>query len=149
MKDYSCSEQDLNFKHPFTCIISGTTGSGKLSFCIRLLQNIYTLCTEPKFSGSIVWCYSEKTAMPARELALLKRNISYCHGMPTHFGNARRLPSLIILDDLLNEAYFREVFDLFTKTSHLRNFSVILTTQIPFYQGKDCRDISLNAKYSV
>jgi ABC-type iron transport system FetAB ATPase subunit len=145
MKDCSCSEYDLKFKHPFTCIISGPTGSGK-SFYIPLLQNLNTLSTEPDFCGGIVRCYSEKTAVPTKELDKLKKEITYCHGMPTRFGHAQGLPSLIILDDLLNEAYSREVCVLFTKGSHRRNLSVILITQ-NLIQGRHCRDISRNAKY--
>jgi len=43
---------DTRFKHPFTCIIGVPTGSGK-SFCIRFLQNLDTLCTEPDFPGEL------------------------------------------------------------------------------------------------
>ena len=39
------------------------------------------------------------------------------------------------------------VCDLFKKGSHRRNISVILITQNLFHQGKNCREISLNAKY--
>jgi ABC-type phosphate transport system ATPase subunit len=108
MKDCLWSEQDLKFRHPFTCIISEPSGSGK-SFCIRLLQNLNTLNTEPYFCGGNVWFYSEKTAVPTNELDKLKKKLTCCHGMPTRFGHAQGLPSLIILDDLLNEAYSREV----------------------------------------
>jgi len=45
--------------------------------------------------------------------------------------------------------YSKDVFDLFTKSSHHRNISFILITQNLFHQGRFCRDISLNAKYSV
>jgi len=38
-------DDDLKFKHPFTAIISGPTGSGKSSFSIRLLQNLKSLWT--------------------------------------------------------------------------------------------------------
>jgi len=38
---------------------------------------------------------------------------------------------------------------LFKKGRHHRNISVILITQNLFHQGRFCRDISLNAKYSV
>jgi ABC-type dipeptide/oligopeptide/nickel transport system ATPase subunit len=90
-----------------------------------------------------------KTAVPAKELHKLKKKITYCYGMPTRFGHAQGLPCLIILDDLLDEAYSREVCDLFTKGSHHRNLSVILITQNLLHQGRLCRDISLNAKYLV
>jgi len=49
----------IRFKHPFTCIISGPTGAGKTSFCNKLPQN----CTESKFKGGIIWCYSEVIAV--------------------------------------------------------------------------------------
>jgi len=54
----------LKFKHPFTCIVAGPTGSGKSSVCIKLLRNLDTLCTESRFGGGIIWCYSEETAVP-------------------------------------------------------------------------------------
>jgi hypothetical protein len=149
MNDNSYSEEDIKFKHPFTCIVSGPTGAGKSSFCIRLLQNLKTVCTEPDFKGGIVWCYSEKTAVPREELAKLRNKITYCDGMPGEFGDARGLPTLIILDDLINEAYCQDVCNLFTKGSHHRNASVILITQNLFHQGARCRDISLNAKYLI
>ena len=55
----------------------------------------------------------------------------------------------MIIDDLLNDVYSKQVCDLFTKGSHHRNISVILNTQNFFHQGRYCRDISLNAKYLV
>ena len=67
--------------------------------------------------------------------------------MPADFNNSGENPYLIILDDLLNDAYPKDVCDLFTKGSHHRNITVILITQNLFHQGKYYRDISLNAKY--
>ena len=69
--------------------------------------------------------------------------------MPQNFGDDLGRPCLIILDDLLNEVYLKDVCDLFTKGSHHRNISVIVITQNVFHQGRFCRDISLNGKYSV
>jgi len=54
---------------------------------------------------------------------------------------------LIILDDLLNDAYSQDVCDLFTKRSHHRNNCVIGIIQNLFYQRCYCRDISMNYKY--
>ena len=75
--------------------------------------------------------------------------MSFHEGVPQNFVNEHGKPCLIILEDLLNEVYSKDVCDLFTKGSHRRNISVILIAQNLFHQGRFCRDISLNAKYSV
>ena len=64
-------------------------------------------------------------------------------------GSASGERSLVILDDLLNYVYSKQVCELFTRGSHHRNISVILITQNLFHQGRFCRDISLNAHYIV
>ena len=87
----------MKFKHPFTCIVAGPTGSGKTSFVIKLLQKLKSLCTESHFEGGIVWCYSEETAVPSKQLEKLGPNITYQKGLPESYGNARGEPSLIIL----------------------------------------------------
>ena len=56
--------EERKFKHPFTCIVSGPSRSGKSSFPLRFLQNHVSLCTEPKFSAGILWYWSEKSAFP-------------------------------------------------------------------------------------
>ena len=132
---------------PFTCIVAGPTGSGKTTFCFRLLRNLDTLCTEWLFRGGIIWCYSEEMAVPRRQLDKLGLNITYQEGLPEKYGNALGEPSLIILDDLLNQVYSRDVCDLFTKGSHHRNISVLLLTQNLFHQGTNCRDMTLNIWY--
>jgi len=137
---------DLKFKHPFTCILIGPSGSGKSSFCIRFLQNLDALCTERDFDGGVIWCYSEKTAVPSPAVLPKKRDIRFNEGVPADIGKARGSSCLVIQDDLLNEVYSKQVYDLFTKGSHYRNISVILITQNLFHQGRFCRDISLNAK---
>jgi hypothetical protein len=113
---------DLKFKHPFTCIVSGPTRSGKSSFTLRFLQRLDSLCTEPNFGGSIIWCYSEKSAVPERELDALHKEVRFHEGVPQNFGgNVHSKLCQIILDDLSNEVYSMDVFDLFTKGSHHRN----------------------------
>jgi ABC-type lipoprotein export system ATPase subunit len=93
---------DLKFKHYFTFIVSGPTGSGKSSFTLRLLQHLYSLCTEQNFSGGIIWCYSEKSAVPQRELASLHKDVvRFYEGVPQNFGNDHGKPCLIIVDELL------------------------------------------------
>jgi hypothetical protein len=123
----------------------------QIPFCIKFLQHLDSLSTETNFNGGLTWCYSEKTAVPSQQLAWLKKSIKYHEGLPEEkdIGDAHGRPSLLILDDLLNQVYSSQVCDLFTKGSHHRNVSVILITQNLFHQGRFCRNISLNAKYLV
>jgi len=106
---------DIRFKHPFTCIVSGSSGSGKSSVTLRLLQHLDSLCTEPNFSGRIIWCYSEKSAVPRDKLTSLHKNVWFHEGVPQNFGDDHGRPCLIILDELLNEVYSKGVCDLFKK----------------------------------
>ena len=137
---------NLMFKHPFTCIINGTSGSGKSSFCIQLLQHLESLSTETRFDGGVLWCNGETNAVPSVDVG---RRILFHESLPDNFAKEGNKPCLIILDDLIKDAYSKEVCHLFTKGRHHRNISVLLITQNLFPQVKHCRDISLNAKYIV
>jgi len=87
-------------------------------------------------------------AIPYQQLAG-KEHVRFHEGVPADFNNGGEKPCLIILADVLNDAYSKDVCDLFTKGSHHRYISVILITQNLFHQGKYCRGISLNAEYIV
>ena len=145
----SAISTDVRFKYPFTCIISGPTGSGKSKFCVRFLQELSSLCTENKFEGGILWCsFSERTSIATKELAALNLNSRYQEGVPVDFKNPGGETCLFILDDMLNDANSSgRVCDLFSKGSHHRNIIVIVITQNIFHQAKNCREISLNAKF--
>jgi len=77
---------DVKFRHPFSCIVSGPSGSGNSSFCIRFLQKLDALCTERKFAGGVVGCYGEKSAVPSRQQ--LPANFRFNEGVQEDFGNA-------------------------------------------------------------
>lgn len=129
------------FKHPFTSIISGPSGFGKT--CVRLLNNIDFTVSDFR---DIV-CFSDDCAISREQLARAGRRIIYHRGIPD-VEKVGDDPRLVVLDDL-NEAYSKDVCDLFTKGSHRRNISVILITQNLFHQGRFSRDKALNSKYLV
>jgi GTPase SAR1 family protein len=99
---------DLRFKHPFSCIVAGPSGLGKSSFCINLLQNLKTQCTEPEFAGGILWCYGEENASPSPQYVSGKR-IQYFDRVTEEFKNEGGRPALIILDDLFTEVHSKQV----------------------------------------
>ena len=74
--------EHLKFKHPSTCIVAGPTNSGKTSLCIKLLQNLDSLCTKTRFNGGIILCYSEATEVPRQQLDKLRANFTYQEGLP-------------------------------------------------------------------
>lgn len=129
------------FVHPLTMMVAGPSMSGKSTFLQKLI-----LSKEKMFSTQfkrILWCYSENGANPNIP------NVEFHKGMPNEAVVSHSGPQLLILDDLMSDAYNAKISDLFTKGSHHRNISIILVTQNIFHQGAHSRDISLNAKYIV
>jgi len=114
---------DLKFRHKLSCFVGGPSGSGKSSFLICFPQNRRDICTEPTFAGGIVWYYGEKSAVPSRHH--LPANVRYNEGVPEDFGSANGEPFLVILEDLLNDVYSKQVCELFTRGRHHRNISVL------------------------
>jgi hypothetical protein len=75
-------------------------------------------------------------------------------GIPDDIDNADYLAvlqrNLIVLDDLMAQSgKDKRISDLFTKGSHHRNLSIVYIVQNIFHQGKEMRNISLNAHYIV
>ena len=99
---------DLNFRHPFSCIVIGPSGFGKTSFVKRFLLNLRLLTTAPTFAGGIVWCYGEKSAVPSHLPAYVRIH----EGVPEDFRSANGEQSLVILDDLLNDVYSNQVCEV-------------------------------------
>ena len=62
------------------------------------------------FAGGIIWCYSERAAVPT-----LGENVRFQDSVPEKIGDTQGTPCLLILDDLLNVVYSQQVCDLFTK----------------------------------
>jgi hypothetical protein len=113
----------------------------KSSFCIRFPQNLDTACTEPIFNGGILWCYGGKNSFPSEKLASVNavgrgEKVLFHEGVPENIINDEDWRCLVILDDLLNEVYSKEMRYLFTKGSPNRNINVILITQNLFHQGQ-------------
>lgn len=134
----------IRFAHPFTMMVSGPSGCGKTTFISNLIKSIDLLIDKP--IQKIIWCNNETNALPKK---INFSNIEYINGVPETVNNEMNEPILIILDDLMLDAYNAKVCELFTKGSHHRNLSIILINQNVFHQGKFSRDISLNCKYLV
>ena len=129
----------LKLQHPFTLIVAGPSSCFKSTFVIRLLERTVQL-SDIAFQN-IVWGLSENAPH-------YLKNVSFVKGEP-EFENPENVPTLIVLDDLMDSAYSTKVSELFTKGSNHRNISVVLITQNLFHQGSSSGDIPLNSKYIV
>ena len=126
---------------PFTCVISGPTGSGKSVFVQRLLKHARTVI-EPS-PERILYCYGAYQQMFSE-----MEGVEFNEGIPSldEFDGKKR--TLVIIDDLMHETSV-VVSKLFTRVSHHTNTCVIFITQNLFHADKETRTITLNAQYLV
>ena len=138
-------------QHPFTCIVAGCTQSGKTVWVKTLLENVQkTISPTPQ---RIIWCYGQWQPLYFDMMRTMP-GIEFNEGIPDDIDDPDYLDvsqrNLIVLDDLMAQSgKEKRIADLFTRGSHHRNLSVIYIVQNIFHQGKEMRNISLNAHYIV
>ena len=121
--------QWFQFKHPFTCMVVGMTGSGKTVWVQSLLTQAYRMINLPP--EKIVWCYTQWQPVYMEMLVTIKiPNIGFVKGIPTaleqdaYFSVNKR--NLIVFDDqMIDAGKDQKIVNLFTRGSHHRNLSVI------------------------
>src|SRR5437867_9632073 len=126
---------------PFTCTISGPTGSGKSVFVQRLLKHARTVI-EPR-PERILYCYGVYQTIFSQF-----EGVEFNEGLPSLDEFKGEKHSLVIIDDLMHETN-DVVTKLFTRVSHHTNTSVIYITQNIFHPSKEHRTITLNTQYLV
>jgi len=158
------------FHHPFTMVVSGSTGSGKTVWVMRLLKHINSLIIKDDKSDTItaiMYCYGElnDTVLNLKRLETANSNsnkndeyfkeittIKTINGLPTEDviqneaqQSGRRL--LLVLDDLMVAAKSPFLDTVFALGSHNWGVSVVLVTQHLF--SKEVRVARNNAHYIV
>ena len=119
--------QRFRFERPFTSMIAGMAGSGKMAWVRSLSQQTSETIYPPL--ERIVWCYSQwQPAHPQMLVAM--PNIEFVKGIPavleqdSHFDENKR--NLIVFDDqMIDASKDKRIVNLFTRGSHNRNLSVI------------------------
>lgn len=131
------------FKHPFTAIVAGPTGSGKTRLIFEIIskpnQYIY-----PNID-TIIYCFSEW-----QQIFNQYKHIKFHKGLiDIEKLDSKNKKILIIIDDLMEESQTKQTSQLFTRGSHHKNISIILVLQNLFPPGKFSRTISINTHYII
>ena len=135
------------FSHPFSMIISGPSQSGKTTLVERIIKTKNTM-VKPQIA-KITWFYGSESSIT--KLRDTYPDIKFCSGLP-NINEIEKFDSdvnrLMIIDDLMCEKDSEGVLvDLFTKSSHHRNISVIFIVHNVF--EKYLRTVNINAKYMI
>ena len=134
------------FQSPTTMILSGTTGSGKTTWLKKLLEERHKMFS--KTPTRILYYYGVWQPMFSDMEAW---GVEFIKGIPPeNIENLTGQPMIVVIDDLQEQATKSDqVEELFTKGSHHKNMTVIYLTQNLFRQGKNARNITLNAHYLI
>src|SRR5437868_1697804 len=143
------NKNDLKFKHPTTCLISGCTQSGKTILTLRIVHDWQLLFQTDKSKFNVLWFYSQfQEKYKPVESATLK--LIFAKGKPDEHIIDEVKPDLIILDDLMDQLKDDPILsEYFTQGCHHRGVSVFFLVQNLFVKGQFMRTISLNTHYFI
>jgi hypothetical protein len=140
---------ELEFKHPFTALVAGSTGSGKTHLVRAILSNYRQTTSIKKQRLKVLWAYGQYQALYNQTIAS-NVDVSYYDGVPTDAVLQETRPDIIVCDDLMADiSKSDQMVDIFTKKSHHMNISIFFIVQNLFFQGKTMRTISLNSQYII
>jgi hypothetical protein len=138
-------ENSTHFIHPFSCIISGASQSGKTVFVTNFIKHLDCMVSPQISRVYIIYSHDQ----PAySEMRALDSRVSLVNSFDFEANTSDN--TLIIIDDQMNKAMKdTKILDLFTKGVHHNSISVVLITQDLFPPEKYARTIRRNATYLI
>jgi len=139
------SLEDIAFVHPFSCIVSGPSGSGKSVHVRNILKDSLYLIKNLEHEPKVLWIYGVWQKMYDEDISV---HIDYQELFPTEAQFIEY--DVIIFDDLMSEMRNDErLSKAFTKYSHHFNASIFFITQNLFLRSAHFRDASLSSHYMI
>ena len=139
--NFALNPEHLKLIHPFNCIISGPTQSGKTHFVFKLIDNLENI-TVPSIN-KVIYLYNEwqERFKSYRDKVFFTNDLKYLTIKP-------KQPTLIILDDFMNDiGNNKNLLDLFIKGTHHNSISAIIILQNIFHQGSIFKSLRQNCHY--
>jgi len=141
---------DPSLKAPFSMVVSGMSQSGKSTLVGALLKrkdDIIDTLGKGRIK-KITYCYSEYQPSFFSKLKIDIPEIKFHKGLPEEYSDGTDNPSIVVLDDLMNEASKSDdTLAAFTRTCHHRNVCLIILVQNFFH--KALRSITTTCHYLV
>lgn len=134
---------DVLFKAPFTCIVSGASGTGKSTLVFKIMENYKKLITPPP--GNVMLAYGQyHSEIPKLEAM----GVHVYPGLPSdEILGSFDGGLLLVIDDFLGKISEDYLSSLFTRKSHHMNISVFYLTQTLF--DKKSKVARENASYII
>ena len=142
--------KDFTFKHPFTCVVSGPTGSGKTILIRNIIKNFKILISNyNNYTINVLWAFGQSQIIHSVPISK-EVKLEYNDGLPSETQITEFKPDIIVVDDLMYELQKSGKLEkLFTKQSHHLKISIFFIVQNLFYKSQIMRTISLNAHYFI
>ena len=91
----------IQFRHPFTCMVSGPTGSGKTLLVRRILKSYKLLINIKTNTLRVLWAYGQW--QPLYNQTISGVIVRYVSGIPSIKEIREFKPHVLIIDDLMKE----------------------------------------------
>ena len=142
---------DVRFQTPFSCIIAGSSNSGKTWLCNEILKHKNLLFDKPPERTFLF--YSEyqdiyNQMLQSKAVDELHKGIPPLEELKKMLTPYKKTGSCCVFDDSIHDIQ-EDISKIFTIYSHHLNCSVFFISQNLFYQNKEYRTMNLNATYCI
>lgn len=138
----------LKFRHPFSAIVVGPSGTGKSMLVRCLLRQYKTVANIIAPELKVMWAYSVPESL--RPIEEPNIQVDFHQGLPTESKLREKRPNILVLDDLQFEVGDNEkAAAIFTKLRHHLDMSVFYVVHNFFLKSRMTRTIALNLQYAI
>ena len=144
-------QYDVRLKCPSSSIIAGSSGCGKTSLILKILENIDVMIEKPSVKENVIYFYNNWQPLfeSFRKKGIVKEWINEApteESMIAKTLGHNKSGSIVIIDDFGAEIG-KDFVKIFAELCHHTQSMVFLLNQTIFPKNPYFRDISLNAGY--